>query len=760
MLFPSNYRKDKPLSDLKTGSSNEVDVMAAASSPLTNLCASAFPEDGVVAKRGCDCQSSSPTCTTSPSLGRRSITSTSLDADDEAEEHSPANPLVSSVAPSPLPALKLGYSHPPQAPLDSYGDASQKLGNGAGEVAEASPTKDTDRGMHDQQPLSGCTGADALVANGSASLQTFGLRRSRKRSSSSSSPRVELERSDTSPHSSPVVPLTEFLLIPTKACGSSVDPTSTATATLSGEGAPAPFILAGGAVSCESAPIARARCLHDDSDCITNESGASSPPVPSSSLTTPAAKLMEASSSQQTRGGPLSPLAMRLQPPSWPREESHDFGCCVFFFPAPFVSWLFPFVGHVAISNAEGSRLYTFESSYYVREEKLASVLDRVMRGESQTLCTASSMRESLCSESRVELSALLRRSPKFSQSLEKFGGGDASVSDETLTSSFSTAADSLLPKCARSPVSSLSSARPPRRAGRQRSGHAHTQCVRIWDLKPLLMEGRGRRTRRTPHGFTTQGGRLAAAMLWEHLQGLLQPTEVAAPLRHGAAMKRAVTGTTSSLNFSTSSARCLCTSVYHSDDADGVYSAPGMSSSSGEEEGRDYELLDAETARFYNRNLHATIRLFRGSADGSINSPDVVLQHHSSFSFVGFVLEACGVGSQKKLSSAAPASTLHLEATVNGGSAPTAEGPCSASARAGSASVCDDVVPGESPSSDEEIHWGMMKLLFHVSVFGKWHRGERRLCRVVHGGSITSAAILWVVIIALAYHYLKLLFL
>ena len=197
-----------------------------------------------------------------------------------------------------------------------------------------------------------------------------------------------------------------------------------------------------------------------------------------------------------------------------------------------------------------------------------------------------------------------------------------------------------------------------------------------------------------------------------------------------------------------------------------------GSGSSSGDE-GGEYELLDAETAHFYNRNLNATIRLFRGSADGSNNSPDVVLQHHSSFSFVGFVLEACGIGSQAKLSTPVPAPTTAATSGSVGNSVggEQAEGKASdtreaaaktssnAATAASEASGATAATAAESADSDEEIHWGSVKLLFHVFVFGKWHRGEGRLRRALHGGSITSAAILWVVILALSFHYFSLIF-
>ncbi|KAK7201998.1 hypothetical protein NESM_000267900 [Novymonas esmeraldas] len=473
----------------------------------------------------------------------------------------------------------------------------------------------------------------------------------------------------------------------------------------------------------------------------------------------------------------VPPLSAPLRLPSRSTAELQQYGCCVFFFPAPFVSWLFPLVGHVAISNAEGSRLYTFESSYYVREEKLVCVLDKVLRGEALEPRTASVLRGTLKAASPVELSVMPISSPLQSPTSSPPPGrpatGDASASDVSLTSlSDASAGSPQRQSVAGSTFPSRASARPPRRTGRPRSGssahasgHAHTPCVRIWDLKPLLMESRGRRTRRTPYGFSTTGGRQAAAALWERLQELLQSTDIAAAATadhpEEAAARTAASATPSAV-------KRRCGAVSHGDDGAGARVAPGTSSSSSsgeEEEEEEYELLDAETARFYNRNLNATIRLFRGSADGSINSPDVVLQHHSSFSFVGFVLEACGVGSQGRAGGAAVAAASSAAAAPQpGGSEAASSHAGSSDAASGTtaapASSSDDAVSGGICDSEEEIHWGVMKMLFHVFIFGKWHRGERRLWRVVHGGSITSATILWVAVVAVLYHYFALLFL
>ncbi|CBZ29683.1 hypothetical protein, unknown function [Leishmania mexicana MHOM/GT/2001/U1103] len=581
---------------------------------------------------------------------------------------------------------------------------------------------------------------------------------------SPNSPRLELASSGASPRSSPKASFPEALPLSAKACAPSVPPTNATTHSPPGEMAATTRASAASAVSTDSALLAQAHRLHDDSDDATNGSGTSSPPTLSPSLATATDKSLGDLPVLDTSGTPPSPLARQLRLPSRTAVELQHFGCCVFFFPARFVSWLFPLVGHVAISNAEGSRLYTFESSYYVREEKLISVLDIVLREEGQEQHTASHT-GSPVDVSAPSMTASLGCSTR-SQLMGMSMASDASASDTAVTSPSDASAGSWVRCRATSPVfPPHCSTRPPRRAGRPRSaagapasGHAHTQCVRIWDLKPLLMESRGRRTRRTPCGLTTQGGKQAAAVLWERLQELLQPTEASTASMQGASTAGGTVDKALSPNPPTLRVKRRYASEYHSDDADGGRSAPGMSSS-GEEEGEEYELLDAETARFYNRNLNATIRLFRGSADGSINSPDVVLQHHSSFSFVGFVLEACGVGSQGKASSAVSAPKSPAKGAASGESVAASASPSAAPNSPATAPASDDAVPGESLNSEEEIHWGVVKLLFHVSVFGKWHRGDRRLWRVVHGGSITSASILWAAIIALAYHYFTLLF-
>ncbi|GET91630.1 hypothetical protein, unknown function [Leishmania tarentolae] len=769
MLSSSDHREDRPLSSHGTGSSSRVDLMSAASNPLTNPYASSLPNEGAVAPRGCGRNSSSTTRPTSPWLDRRCSVSTSLDADDEADGQSPVNPSEAALTPLPLTALTLDYCHRERKTIDNTQDGSHHAAKETGEATDADPSTDTPQDIDEQLQLA--MPADAAVSgtNGSAPAQTLVRWRSIKRGTSPNSPHPDPGRIDNSPRSSLKASFPEAVPFSAKACAPSVQSSCSTTRSPHGEVPAATRAPAAVVMSTDSVLPAQAHRLHDDSDDATNGSATSSPPAFPLLLATATAKSLGGLPALHSSGTPPSPLARRLQLHSQTAVQLQHFGCCVFFFPAPFVSWLFPLVGHVAISNAEGSRLYTFESSYYVREEKLMSVLDCVLREEGQGRHTGSLLRENSHAGSRADLSALPMstslRSSMPSQLLGMSVASDASASDTAVTSPSDAGAGSQLRFRAISPVfPSHCSARPPRRSGRQRSaagapasGHAHTQCVRIWDLKPLLMESRGRRTRRTPCGLTTQGGKQAAAVLWERLQGLLQPTEVSTAPMQGASTAGSAASTTLTPTPSMLRVKRQYASEYHSDDVDGTRSAPGMSSS-GEEEGEEYELLDAETARFYNRNLNATIRLFRGSADGSINSPDVVLQHHSSFSFVGFVLEACGVGSQGKSSSAVSAPKSLAKETGSGGGAVTSASPAAENSPA-TTSASDDAVPGECLNSEEEIHWGVMKLLFHVSVFGKWYRGERRLWRVVHGGSITSASILWAAIIALTYHYFTLLF-
>lgn len=58
---------------------------------------------------------------------------------------------------------------------------------------------------------------------------------------------------------------------------------------------------------------------------------------------------------------------------------------------------------------------------------------------------------------------------------------------------------------------------------------------------------------------------------------------------------------------------------------------------------------LDDHTAHLYNRNLQASIKLFRASVDGANDTPELLIHQHYSFSLVAFVLEACNVGQWKQ---------------------------------------------------------------------------------------------------------------
>lgn len=436
----------------------------------------------------------------------------------------------------------------------------------------------------------------------------------------------------------------------------------------------------------------------------------------------------------------LPPSLLLLTPgnPTAPSVELQKYGCCVFFFPTTIASWLLPFAGHVGISNAEGTRLFTFESSYYVREERLVDVLDRVLGCDRSMLALHSSDLKPDdgdgvgCWGSSYSLSSLwTQQRPSDASASASDTGGTSPVAGD-----ISSPTRIISPSIAKQEGKTLRRIKRGKAAGATfAAGHAHTRCVRIWDLKPLLMESRGQRHRRVPCAMTSQAGKQAAAVLWERLQELIQPVETAAG----------------------SSAPTMVPRREVSNE-DRSPSIPSVSSGSDEKE-RQYELLDADTARFYNTNLGVTIRIFRGSADGSKNSPDVVLQHHNSFSFVGFVLEACGVGSQGTPLTAIPfmstsenCSTSTIDAvdvTAVAGKGEESSGSCDSTASP--KTTCN--------SRSDEIHWGAVKLLCHIFLFGKWHRSDRRVWRVLHGGNITTAIIIWTVLLAVAYHYVSLLF-
>lgn len=411
------------------------------------------------------------------------------------------------------------------------------------------------------------------------------------------------------------------------------------------------------------------------------------------------------------------------------RTKLQQFGCCVFFFPTPIVSWLFPLTGHVGISNAEGTRLYTFESSYFVREERLSEVLDRVLKAdgwpESAPAAGGSCPRGPLSSPSApLESSTASVGTSPFTLSPgqepaspppadplrgrwrlpQRRGGGSPSGGSPAYPGS---------PSPRRYPKPSHSSAN---------SGHLHTKCVRIWDLKPLLMESRGLRKTRLPFAATVSSlspSSRTATVLLKRLHELLQAE-----------------------------------SRGEWSDRDVRYGV-----SSGEEDDR-YELLDPDTARFFNRNLLATAKIFRGSPDGTTNSPDTaILKHYNSFSFVGFVLEACGVGGHMKVrappstGTSAPPSSTSTTAVVNGkASAAASAAPTTASSATppagggdGATAITDDP---EENEFEEGIQWGMSKILINLTLFGEWYRSGRRVLRAVHGGSIASAVILWILLL------------
>ncbi|CCW67752.1 unnamed protein product [Phytomonas sp. Hart1] len=354
------------------------------------------------------------------------------------------------------------------------------------------------------------------------------------------------------------------------------------------------------------------------------------------------------------------------------------FGCCVFFFPVPILSCLFPLVGHVAISNAEGTKLYTFESSYYVREECLIDVLDRVIEG-------ISSAPEDFPHGRGVEL-VDLNVSPS-SHSLPSRSAA-MSVGGSSPVSSFRPIGG---PRASASP-----GARWHNRSSRGvAAGHAHIACVRIWDLKPLLMERR--------HGHKSRiraaslAGSRVAMVLFQRLQELLQTEGT-----NGKETSDFDVEPNSTLKDGHSSKDDSC-----------------------------YQLIDATTARFYNRNLQATISIFRDGPDGSNNSPDLLLKNRSSFSFVGFVLEVCGVGDP-------------LMSSGENKSLSSSHGALSST----------DVTP-LVVECDSSISWGTVRLVTSISLFGKLYRNERRAWRMMQGGTLVGAVMIWVILIAVLYYFL-----
>ncbi|KPA84905.1 hypothetical protein ABB37_01357 [Leptomonas pyrrhocoris] len=698
-----------------------------------------------------------------------SASSTSLDADDEADAGQPADTAeLASTPPSALVNSSghrwLMEPHVGESPLRRLRSAHE---------AEAEDTRDTSTpGPH--VPLPHSSSAEQPQANGSLAPSASSAaapprspvlrsRRSLKCAGRSNSRRTHMEASSSD------ATLPSSLLASLAARVSlSQPPSAFALSVVDAEATQSGCVAAEDSITSSLLRAARGASTEGEAGMHVSSSPPVSPPFPTTTAAAAAASdFSDGSPGPRNSDVSCSPLRTHLRLTPRINAELQQFGCCVFFFPAPLISWLFPLVGHVAISNAEGSRLFTFESSYYVREEKLVTVLDRVLREEmthDNSVLSSPARRNRPGQRSDTSDRA---NSPSPAQSPLLCRGSamnDASASDAGRNSPSDTSAVLPPPRSASMPVfPPRPTARPPRRTRRSRpagggsaTGHTHTRCVRIWDLKPLLMESRGRRTRRAPYIITGEGGKQAAVALWERLQGLLQPTEGSAG--SGPSTRSAPSSLPASHIRGRDKAEL-------SDNAEGSPSAPGVSSSSSADEENEFELLDAETAHFYNRNLNVTIRLFRGSADGSNNSPDVVLQHHSSFSFVGFVLEACGIGSQAKLSAATP---VPAAAPVGGGGDGKSNVDEHAQGKRNDASGTPNVSnettaasatavsAAESTEANDETHWGAVKLLFHVCVFGKWHRGEGRLRRALHGGSITSAAILWAIILVAFFHYLS----
>lgn len=392
----------------------------------------------------------------------------------------------------------------------------------------------------------------------------------------------------------------------------------------------------------------------------------------------------------RARTSPDSEVACRTFLPSLQLQE---YGCCVFFFPQPFLSWLFPFSGQVSISNAEGTKLYTFESNYYVREECLVDVLDGV-------LCDFSVTRgKDFKKHSADPADDDNGNVSDYVRSYQHTG-----LSSSTrLPMSPSVSGDEIARMV--SPTSSRSSHRRPHRpsygskSNLSANDHTHTHCVRVWDLKPLLMEGRS----------TRPVSRIAAATssaMWAKF------VEFYTLLENNASVtvkQRNTTFGSSSSETEEGSGNNL--SEDNMRQTSSVNTTPQSPQSANGREGRTFRLLDTETAHFYNRTLQATLNIFRGSPEGSAPTSDILQQYRSSFSFVGFVLEACGLG--------------------------------------GSTLAVSPAGPSENTS------WGTIKLMAHVFIFGEWYRRERRLWRVIHGGTVLRTLIVWTVLLFLCYQWM-----
>lgn len=619
-------------------------------------------------------------------------------------------------------------------------------------------------------------------------------------------------------------------------------------------------------------------------------------------------------SPMRTAASPSSAAAVAAASPSVPTASAlQQYGCCVFFFPTPVLSWIFPLAGHVAISNAEGTRLYTFESSYFVREERMVDVLDRVcgdnwdaqssssrtgsssrfsaschrqhhrhqsaddsddgtasfsasgsqevrLSGGSSVPCSpvsptihsasthqqqqqrhlqmvnnshygSSGGEEEPTDEVAASSGGLRSRWPFFSRKRGVIAAATAAASgSRTPTPGGASPAPAPSPAAQPRPLSRSLLASPNRRHHLKRpsssissGSHSHTRCVRIWDLKPLLMESRGRGSQRVwlPMALaatSVSGGGRTASALWQRLQELL-PAEGGSSGNGGATASPSTSPFTRPNNSSGSGGNDYCS----------------VNSGSEAEDDRYGQLLDRDTARYYNRNLQATINIFRGSPEGSNSSPDFLVQHRNSYSFVGFVLEVCGIGGGHTLSPAPPRSG-EAEKVVAAAAAEAAEArppngktaagdshkdafllpsalrssspatttssralvplPSSSDGPSGdhgnnnvstssssSSSAADGPARGSmassphlhpqqashsplSPSSPfssspaatdadiavDGISWGMSKILLNVSLFGEWRRSDQRVWRVMHGGTLAGAMVVWAALLALLY--------
>ncbi|CAD2216085.1 hypothetical protein AGDE_15350 [Angomonas deanei] len=421
-----------------------------------------------------------------------------------------------------------------------------------------------------------------------------------------------------------------------------------------------------------------------------------------------------------------------------------SYGCCVFFFPSPIISWLAPWVGHVGITNADGTVLYTFETLYYIREENVVEVLagvlpelredhtaarpatpsdchhdeerDPASSGEESppvysstttnnnvTLSNTEDEGEELFSEEgeegRVAPSRNGRRAlddqvpPPNTEKVHTNNDNNNAWSDsnQQATTTTNSAAGGGSAQRDRKRRSLFSNSEQNNNAvstvsknkQTRNKSHHHTSCVLVWDLKTALMQQRSRRD--------------------DHSSG--------SPSQNGYN------------NFSFSGIR------------------------------GENESLDEETANFYNKQLHRAVHVFRGTSMlqslqnyYSITNPTSV----SSFDFVYYVLEACGI----------PGGLMPLDSAGYNRNHDVSETP---TRKADTSAPNDGDRTDHADTNDLHHHhnnnevppqWGFLKLSFNIAMRGEWLRAPQRVSRVLHGGNYLIALLLWCLLAYTAYYY------